>query len=165
MAQITLKGNPANTNGDLPKVGSKAPNFTLVKNDMSELSLADLKGKRVVLNIFPSIDTNVCAQSVRTFNKQISDKKDSVVLCVSKDLPFATKRFCGAEGIENAMPASAFRNPGFSTSYGIEILDGAFKGLTARSVVVIDEQGIVKYTQLVGEIAEEPDYEAALKAL
>ncbi len=165
MAKITLKGNPANTNGDLPKVGTKAPDFTLVKNDMSELSLADLKGKKVVLNIFPSIDTSVCALSVRTFNKQISDKKDSVVLCVSKDLPFATKRFCGAEGIENAMPASAFRSPEFSTSYGVEILDGAFKGLTARSVVVIDENGVVKYTQLVGEIGSEPNYEAALRVL
>lgn len=165
MAQVTLKGNPVNTNGELPAIGSQAPAFTFVKNDLSEISSADLKGKKVVLNIFPSLDTSTCAQSVRTFNQKVSDHPNSVILCVSKDLPFANARFCGAEGIKNAITVSSFRNQDFAAAYGVEITDSPLKGLHARSVVVIDEFGVVKHTQLVGEIVDEPNYEAALSAL
>lgn len=165
MAKITLGGKPTNTNGDLPKNGTKAPEFTLVKNDLSETSLSDFKGKKVVLNIFPSVDTGVCATSIRKFNEQAASLDNTVVLCISKDLPFAQARFCGAEGIENAITLSGFRNDTYSKDYGVELVDAGFKGLNARAVVVVDEEGIVKYSELVPEIGQEPNYEAALSAL
>jgi len=164
MAQITFKGTPINTSGELPAKGKPAPDFTLVKQDLSETSLSDYKGKRLILNIFPSIDTGVCAMSVRTFNEKASALKNTVVLCVSMDLPFAQARFCGAEGIKNVVTASAFRSP-FGDHYGVIIVDGPLTGLFSRAVVVIDEAGTVIYTQQVPEIAQEPDYTAALAAL
>lgn len=165
MATVTFKGGKVNTNGQLPATGSAAPDFTLVKSDLSEVSLKDLHGKKVVLNIFPSIDTGVCAASVRRFNKEAAGLSDTVVLAVSADLPFAAGRFCTTEGIENVHPASVFRNPEFAQAYGILLVDGPLKGLLSRSVVVIDADGKVKYTELVPEITEEPNYEAALAAL
>lgn len=165
MAQTKLGDNTVNTSGNLPEKGSKAPDFTLTGNDLKDITLEQFAGKKVVLNIFPSIDTGVCAASVREFNKRASDLKDTIVLCISKDLPFAMKRFCGAEGINNVITASDFRNRGFSKSYGVEMVDGTLAGLLARAVVVIDEQGKVKYTQLVPAIGQEPDYDAALAAL
>jgi thiol peroxidase len=165
MAQITLQGNPIHTSGELPKTGSAAPNFTLARKDLSEVSLADYKGQRVVLNIFPSIDTPTCATSVRTFNAQASKAPNTVVLCISVDLPFAAGRFCAAEGLDNVVPASAFRSPEFGKSYGVTITDGPLRGLLARSVVVLDETGKVVHTELVPEIAHEPDYAAALAVL
>jgi thioredoxin-dependent peroxiredoxin len=165
MATITLRGNPIQTSGELPAVGAAAPAFTLTKSDLSEVTTADLTGRRVVLNIFPSLDTALCAQSVRTFNQRAGEAADAVVLCVSADLPFAAKRFCGAEGIENVETASTFRNPEFADSYGVRILDGGMRGLNARAVVVIDRDGTVLHTELVPEIAQEPDYDAALGAL
>lgn len=164
MATITLKGNPVNTCGELPAVGSQAPEFTLVKSDLSELSLSDLKGKRVVLNIFPSVDTPTCATSVRTFNEKASSLENTEVVCTSVDLPFAQARFCGAEGLKNVVAASAFRSR-FPEDYGVRIADGALMGVTARAVVVLDETGKVIYTELVSEVADEPDYDAALAAL
>lgn len=164
MATVTLKGNPTSTNGELPSVGATAPDFALVKADLSELTLGEYKGKRVVLNIFPSIDTPTCAQSVRTFNEQASKLDNTVVLCVSQDLPFAQARFCGAEGLDNVVTGSAFRGD-FAETYGVLLTDGPLAGVTARAVVVVDENGNVSYTELVGEIADEPDYDSALKAL
>lgn len=165
MAKTHFKGTEIHTNGDLPSVGSVAPDFILIKNDLSNLKLSDLKGKRVVLNIFPSVDTGVCAASVRRFNKDAANLNNSVILCISKDLPFAQGRFCGAEGIDNVIMLSDFQNNDFVNAYGILLTDGPLKGLHARSVVVIDETGKVTYNQLVNDIVEEPDYEAALKAL
>lgn len=165
MATITLKGNPIHTSGDLPRVGSAAPDFTLVKNDLSEASLADYKGKNLVLNIFPSIDTGVCAASVRRFNKEVSAHPEVTVLCISRDLPFAQARFCGAEGLQNVVTLSEFRDELFSQSYGVHIEDGPLAGLMSRAVVVVDADGKVVHAQQVSEIVEEPDYEAALKAL
>lgn len=165
MAQVTLKGTPVKTSGELPAAGQGAPAFTLTKLDLSELSLAELKGNRVVLNIFPSLDTATCAASVRTFNKRANDVPDAVILCVSADLPFAQKRFCGAEGLDQVVPVSDFRNKQFGADYGVAILDGALRGLLARAVVVLDRGGKVAYTELVPEIAQEPDYDAALEAL
>ena len=165
MAQVTLKGTPVKTSGELPAVGAAAPDFTLTKMDLSGLSLSGLKGKRVVLNIFPSIDTATCAQSVRDFNKRANEVSNSAILCISADLPFAQKRFCGAEGLEQVIPLSDFRNKQFGGDYGVTILDGALRGLLARAVVVLDENGKVIYTELVSEIAKEPDYSAAMKAL
>lgn len=165
MAQITLKGTPVKTSGELPVVGHQSPDFTLTKMDLSELSLSELKGKHVVLNIFPSLDTSTCATSVRTFNQRASEVPNSVILCISADLPFAQKRFCGAEGLEQVVPVSDFRNKTFGGDYGVTILDGALRGLLARAVVVLDEGGRVIYTEQVSEIAREPDYNAALKAL
>ncbi|MBU2885936.1 thiol peroxidase [Gilvimarinus agarilyticus] len=164
MATVSLKGNPVSTSGDLPSVGSTAPDFTLVKADLSELTLGEYKGKRVVLNIFPSVDTPTCAQSVRTFNEQASKLDNTVVICVSKDLPFAQARFCGSEGLSNVVTGSAFRSD-FAEAYGVLITDGPLAGVTARAVVVIDESGSVSYQQLVSEIADEPDYDSALQAL
>lgn len=164
MANVTLKGNPFNTNGSLPSVGSQAPALELVKTDLSTVSLTDLAGKRVVLNVFPSIDTPTCATSVRQFNEKASQVENTVVLCVSQDLPFAASRFCGAEGLENVVPASAFRS-NFAETYGVKLVDGPLTGLTARAVIVIDETGKVAHTELVGEIANEPNYDAALAAL
>ncbi|MEQ9165471.1 MAG: thiol peroxidase [Fulvivirga sp.] len=165
MAKITLGGKPTNTNGDLPANGTQAPDFTLVKNDLSEASLSDFKGKKVVLNIFPSVDTGVCATSIRKFNEKAASLDNTVVLCISKDLPFAQARFCGAEGIENAITLSGFRNDTYSKDYGVELVDAGFKGLNARAVVVLDADHKVKYSELVPEIGQEPNYEAALKAL
>ncbi|MEJ7799981.1 MAG: thiol peroxidase [Ilumatobacter sp.] len=164
MAQVTLRGNPFNTNGDLPVIGSPAPAFSLVGSDLDEVTNATLSGRKVVLNIFPSIDTSTCASSVRAFNEKAGGLDDTVVLCVSEDLPFAAKRFCGAEGIENVTTASAFRGT-FASDYGVQLQDGPLAGLTARAVVVLDREGVVRYTELVSEIAEEPDYDAALAAL
>lgn len=165
MASVTLGGNPANTNSDLPAKGSAAPAFSLTTPDMKPFSSADLAGKSVVLNIFPSVDTGVCAQSVRTFNEAAAGLENTAVVCVSADLPFAQKRFCGAEGIENVTVASTFRNPEFLTDYGVKLVDGGFAELAARAVVVLNADGDVTYTQLVPEIGTEPDYDAALAAL
>lgn len=165
MATITLKGNPVHTAGNLPEKGQNAPDFRLVKSDMSELQLSELKGKRIILNIFPSLDTDVCAASVRKFNEKAAGLDNTVVLAISKDLPFAMGRFCSAEGIERVITLSAFRNPSFGKEYGVEITDGPFSGLLARSVLVLDEDGKVIHSQLVPEIAREPDYEAALSVL
>ncbi len=165
MAQTALRGNPVNTSGDLPAVGSDAPGFTVTGGDLSPISLDDLSGTRVILNIFPSIDTGVCATSVRTFNERAANLEDTVVLCVSADLPFAASRFCGAEGIERVKTGSTFKNPEFMTDYGVRMMDGALAGLCARSVVVIGSDGKVIHTELVPEIAQEPDYDAAIAAL
>ena len=165
MAEITLKGTLINTSGDLPAVGTDAPDFALVANDLSAASLSDYAGKSVVLNIFPSLDTPVCATSVRTFNERAAGRDDAVVLCVSVDLPFALGRFCGAEGIENVHTLSAFRSPGFADAYGVGLVDGPLAGVLARAIVVIDGDGKVSYTELVPEIVQEPDYDAALAAI
>ena len=165
MAQITFKGNPIHTAGDLPKSGTKASDFTLTKTDLSDVSLKDFTGKKVVLNIFPSIDTPVCQASARKFNEELNKLPNTVVLCVSKDLPFALNRFCGAEGLKNVVPASELRDSTFSQNYGVKITDGPLKGLFSRAVVVIDENGSVKYSEQVPEIAQEPDYTAAIAAL
>jgi thiol peroxidase len=164
MAQVTLRGNPFSTNGELPAVGSPAPDFTLTGGDLGDVTLGSLAGQKVILNIFPSIDTPTCATSVRTFNEKAAEREGTVVLCVSEDLPFAMGRFCGAEGIENVKVASAFRSD-FTESYGVKLEDGPLRGLSARAIVVLDENGNVAHTQLVGEIADEPDYDAALAAL
>ncbi|WP_372807106.1 thiol peroxidase [Pontiella sp.] len=165
MASITLQGNPVSTVGELPAVGSVAPAFSAVKTDLSACALSDLAGQKVVLNIFPSIDTGVCAASTRHFNKAAGELDNIVVVCVSADLPFALGRFCGAEGLEKVVPVSVFRNPEFGSNYGATIADGPLAGLLSRAVVVIDEAGKVVYTEQVPEIAQEPNYEAALAAL
>ena len=159
MATITFKGNPVKTSGSLPVKGSKAPDFTLVGKDLQEIHLKDFVGKRVVLNIFPSLDTSTCATSVRKFNQWVSGKNNVVVICVSKDLPFAQSRFCGAEGLDNVITASDFRYNTFATDYGVLLVDGPLKGLMARAVVAIDENGKVIYNQLVDEISNEPNYD------
>lgn len=165
MATVTLQGNEIHTSGDLPAKGGKAPDFKLTKGDLKEVSLADFQGKKKVLNIFPSIDTPVCANSTRKFNEQGGGRGDAVMLMVSADLPFAFKRFCEAEGLDNVETLSTFRDGGFAKDYGVMITDGPLKGLCARAVVVLDENDQVVHTQLVPEIGEEPDYEAALAAL
>jgi thiol peroxidase len=164
MAQTALGGNPVNTVGDLPAVGSHTPSFALTKGDLSEIGPDDFAGKRVVLNIFPSIDTPTCASSVRRFNELASSLDNTVVLCVSADLPFAQGRFCGAEGLSNVVSASSFRSD-FGTAYGVALADGKLSGLLARAVVVLDESGNVVHSQLVPEIAHEPDYDAAIASL
>lgn len=165
MAQVTHKGNAINVSGELPQVGSQAPAFTLVGGGLAEVTLQSLAGKRKVLNIFPSIDTPTCATSVRTFNAQANDVANTAILCISADLPFAQARFCGAEGLENVQNLSTFRAPGFHSDYGVDIADGALKGLTARAVVVLDENDKVLHSELVAEIGQEPDYLAALAVL
>jgi thiol peroxidase len=165
MAKITFKGSPVATIGDLPKVGSVAPDFALVKNDLATVSRRDFAGKLIVLNIFPSIDTSTCATSVRTFNQKAASLPGAVVLCVSKDLPFAQKRFCGAENIDKVQTLSWFRGPDFGKDYGVTMTDGPLAGLFARAVVVIGKDGKVTYTQLVSEIAQEPNYDQALAAV
>lgn len=165
MALITLKGNPVSTVGELPAVGSAAPAFSAVKTDLSVCELDEFSGKKVVLNIFPSIDTGVCAASTHRFNKEAGELENTVVLCVSADLPFALSRFCGAEGLENVIPVSVFRNPEFGSGYGVTISNGPLTGLLSRAVVVLDESRKVVYTEQVPEIAQEPNYEAALAAL
>ncbi len=165
MATITLGGNPINTNGTLPQKGTKAPEFKLIKTDLSTATLADFLGKKLVLNIFPSIDTGTCAQSVRTFNENASKLDNTIVLCISRDLPFAQKRFCGAEGLENVVNLSDFKLGEFGKNYGLEISEGPFEGLHSRVVLVLDENGTILYTEQVAEIADEPNYEAALAVL
>jgi thiol peroxidase len=165
MATITLKGNPIHTVGELPSTGAAAPDFQLVQSNLATLSLETLKGKKVVLNIFPSLDTDVCAASVRKFNAQAAGLVNTVVVCVSKDLPFAHKRFCVAEGIENVLTASDFRDGGFGRSYGITITDGPLEGLHGRAVVVLNEDAKVIYSEMVPEIVQEPDYDKAIAAL
>ena len=164
MSQVTLKGNPVEVGGSFLQAGQAAPEFRLVAGDLSEKSLTDFAGKRKVLNIFPSVDTGVCAASVRKFNEKAASVANAAVLCVSQDLPFAQSRFCGAEGIENVVMLSAFRSP-FAQDYGVALAGGPLAGLTARAVVVLDENNQVVYSQLVPEITEEPDYEAVLAAL
>jgi len=164
MATITLKGNEINTAGELPVVGNEAPLFTLTKSDLSSASLSDFKGKKIILNIFPSLDTGICAASVRKFNQEVSDK-DVTVLCISKDLPFAHSRFCVAEGIENVVSLSDFKNADFANAYHTIIVDGPMEGLHSRAVVVINEEGKVVYSEQVPEIVQEPDYAKALAAL
>ena len=165
MATITLKGNEIHTSGNLPAKGNKAPDFSMTKTDLSDMNLGDLQGSKVVLNIFPSIDTPTCATSVREFNREAAELENTKVLCISRDLPFAQSRFCGAEGIENVINLSDFRTGDFGKSYGLDIIDGPLKGLHSRAVVVLDPQGNVVYTEQVGEIADEPNYKAALEAL
>lgn len=166
MAEITLKGNPIHTNESLPTEGKAAPDFKLTKTDLSDVSLADFKGKRVLLNIFPSLDTEVCAASVRKFNAQAGDLDNTVVLSVSKDLPFAHNRFCSVEGLDKVVSTTQLRpDSTFARDYGIEIIDGPMAGLIARSVVIIDEEGKVKYTEQVPEITQEPDYQKAIETL
>jgi len=165
MAKITFKGSSVNTAGDLPRVGAEAPEFTLVKTDLSEVSLAEFKGKKVVLNIFPSVDTGVCAASVRRFNAEASKQNNAVVLCISRDLPFAHARFCGAEGLDNVISLSEYKDEVFSQNYGVRMSDGPLVGLLSRAVVVVDENGKVIHSEQVDDIVNEPDYEAALKAL
>ncbi|MFT6989433.1 MAG: thiol peroxidase [Paraglaciecola sp.] len=164
MATVTLQGTAFNTVGDLPKVGSKAPSFTLVETDLSETTLADYVGSKLILNIFPSVDTGVCATSIRTFNQKASDLDNTKVLCVSADLPFAAARFCGAEGIKNVATGSSFRGS-FGVDYGVSFSDGPLAGLLSRSVVVIDENGTVVHSEQVAETTDEPDYAAATAAL
>lgn len=165
MTKITFKGNPINTVGTLPAIGKPAPDFTLTKTDLNEVSLKDFRGKKVILNIFPSLDTPTCAMSVRKFNEEAARLKNTVVLCISADLPFAQQRFCGAEGLKNVIPLSVFRHPEFGKNYGVLIIDGPLAGLLSRAVVIIDETGKIIYTQQVPEITQEPDYQSALAAL
>ncbi|MEY4084768.1 MAG: hypothetical protein RL074_555 [Bacteroidota bacterium] len=165
MSTITLGGNPVHTSGELPKIGTQLADFKLVKNDLSIATLADFSGKRAVLNIFPSIDTGTCAASVRKFNETAANLNNTVVLCISRDLPFAQKRFCGAEGIENVVNLSDFQNGSFGKANGLEITDGVLTGLHSRAVIVIDERGTILHTEQVQEIADEPNYEAALAVL
>jgi len=165
MANITFKGQPIHTCGELPEVGEEAPDFTLVKSDLSEAKLSDFRGKYVVLNIFPSLDTGVCAASVRRFNKEAAALKNTVVLCISADLPFAAGRFCTTEGIENVITLSTFRNPSFGEQYGLTIVDGPMKGLLARAVIVVNPEGEIVYKELVPEIAQEPDYNSAINSI
>ncbi len=165
MATVTLKGGSVHTNGDLPKTGSAAPDFKLTAADLRDKSLADFSGKRKVLNIFPSVDTPTCAMSVRQFNQRASSLNNAVVLCISADLPFAQKRFCAAEGLSNVVSLSMMRDRHFAKDYGVLLQDGPLAGLTARAVVVLDASNKVLHSELVSEIANEPNYEAALKAL
>ena len=165
MATVTLKGNNINTSGNLPKIGSQAPDFKLVKTDLSIASSNDFKGKSIVLNIFPSIDTGTCAQSVRQFNKELNEIDDVTVLCISRDLPFAQARFCGAEGLDNVINLSDFKDNSFGKTYGLDFIDGPLEGLHSRAIVIIDEKGIITYTEQVQEIVDEPNYKAALEAL
>jgi thiol peroxidase len=164
MATVTLRGNPIHTPGELPAVGSRAPDFTVTGGDLSDVTLDSFAGKNLILNIYPSVDTPTCAASTRAFNEKAAGRDDTVVLCVSQDLPFAFSRFCGAEGIENVKTGSVFRST-FLQDYGVELVDGPLRGLAARAVVVVDPDGKVKYTQLVPEIGQEPDYDSALAAL
>jgi len=165
MAKITLKGNPFETVGELPKVGQQAPDFELVNSDLAAVKLSDFRGKKVVISLFPSVDTPVCATGVRSFNQEAAGVENSVVLCISCDLPFAQKRFCAAEEIEGVVTLSAFRNPEFGRSYGVTIKDGPLAGLFSRAVVVVGEDGSILHTEQVAEIADEPDYKKAIQAL
>lgn len=163
MAKITLDGTPTTTSGELPEVGQTAADFNLTKTDLSVVSLKDYRGSKLILNIFPSVGTGVCSASVRRFNKEASNLVNTKVICISKDLPFAQARFCGAEGLNNVEMLSDFKDNEFGINYGVRIESGAFQGLHARAIVVIDEQGKITYNQLVSEIGQEPDYEDVLK--
>jgi len=165
MASITLGGNPVHTSGELPAVGSKLADFKLVQNDLSVASLSNFAGKKLVLNIFPSVDTGTCAASVRKFNESAGGLENTTVLCISRDLPFAQKRFCGAEGLENVVNLSDFQEGGFGKANGLEITDGPLAGLHSRAIIVVDANGTITHTEQVAEIANEPNYEAALAAL
>ncbi len=165
MAKINLKGNEINTIGDLPEIGKFAPDFTLTKTDLSDISLSAYKGKKVVMNIFPSLDTAVCAMSVRRFNAEAEKLDNTVVLCISRDLPFAHKRFCTTEGLENVISLSELRNDEFSKKYGVKIINGPMAGLMVRAVIILDESGMIKYRELVPDIVHEPEYEKALEEL
>ncbi|MBT8245879.1 MAG: thiol peroxidase [Winogradskyella sp.] len=165
MANITLGGNPATTVGNLPETGTKAPDFKLTNTDLADQSLSDFDGSRLVLNIFPSVDTGVCAQSIRTFNEKASRLENTKVLCISKDLPFAMARFCGAEGLDNVVSLSDYKTGKFGNSYGVTFKDTAFETLLSRAVVVLDTDGSVLHTEQVSETGEEPNYEAVLNAL
>lgn len=165
MATLSIGGNPVNTNAELPVIGTTAPNFTLVKNDLSEVKSSDYSGKRLILNIFPSIDTSTCATSVREFNQRASGLENTTVLCISHDLPFAQKRFCGAEGIDNVETLSDFKKGTFGQDFGLEMIDGKLNGLHARAIVVLDENQKVLHTELVPNISDEPNYEAAIAVL
>ncbi len=165
MAKITLGGNEITTLGTLPEVGKEAPNFTLTQNDLSNVKLADFIGKKVILNIFPSVDTAVCAASARHFNQDVVRLENTVVLCISRDLPFAQARFCAAEGIERVIMLSEFKDRNFSEAYQVQITSGPLQGLHSRAIVVVDEKGIVRYTEQVSEIKDEPDYKKALAAI
>lgn len=165
MAQVTFKGDAVRTGGELPKVGEAAPDFKLTGSDLSQKTLKDFSGKQVVLNIFPSIDTGTCAASVRKFNEQASGLDNTVVLCISKDLPFAQNRFCAAEGLDNVITLSDFKDDAFAQAYGVRFVDGPLEGLLSRSVVVIDQDGKISYTEQVAETAEEPNYDDAIAAL
>lgn len=165
MTKIALKGNKINTSGSLPIIGSKAKEFNLIAADLSTKTLADFSGKKLVLNIFPSIDTGTCAASVRNFNKEAANLSNTIVLCISRDLPFAQKRFCGAEGIENVVMLSDFNTGAFGKDYGLEMVDGALKGLHSRCVIIVDENGTIKYTEQVEDIVNEPNYAKALASL
>lgn len=165
MATVTLKGNPIQTSGELPKVGDRAPEFSLTATDLSTKTLGDFSGSKIVLNIFPSIDTGTCAASVRRFNKEASELENTNVLCISHDLPFAHARFCGAEGLENVISLSDYKEGSFGKAYGVNFVNGPLEALLSRSVVIINEQGIVTYTEQVQETIEEPNYKAALEAL
>lgn len=165
MANITLKGNEFKTIGNLPELGNKAPDFSLTAGDLSLKSLSDYSGKNIILNIFPSIDTGTCASSVREFNKKSTDLENTVVLCISRDLPFAQARFCGAEGIDNVITLSDFAKGSFGKNYGLTIENGPLAHLHSRAIVIINAEGNIIYKEQVAEIADEPDYEAALKAL
>ena len=165
MASITLGGNPIHTSGELPAVGTKMADFKLINTDLAIVSLSDFAGKKVVFNIFPSVDTGTCAASVRQFNKNASTLDNTTVLCISRDLPFAQKRFCAAEGLENVVNLSDFKNGEFGKTNGLEMTDGPLAGLHSRVIIVIDANGIVTHTEQVGEIADEPNYEAAIAIL
>jgi thiol peroxidase len=165
MAQVTRRGEPVQISGELPKVGTAAPELKLVGDGLADVTLADFAGKRKVLNIFPSVDTPTCATSVRKFNAQANELANTVILCISADLPFAQARFCGAEGLENVKNLSTMRNPEFMQNYGVAIADGPMVGLTTRAVVVLDEANNVLHSELVAEVSQEPDYEAALAVL
>lgn len=165
MTEVTLRGNPIQVDGSFPEPGQQAPGFSLVGRDLADVELSAFSGKRKVLNIFPSIDTPTCATSVRKFNAQASALANTVVLCISADLPFAQSRFCGAEGLENVVNLSTLRGSAFMKDYGVAITSGPLAGLTARAVVVLDEQDKVLYSELVGEIGSEPNYDAAIAAL
>ncbi|MFD1553021.1 thiol peroxidase [Putridiphycobacter roseus] len=165
MGTVTLKGNAIKTIGELPEVGTKAPDFTLVKTDLSQISLADFKGNKLVLNIFPSVDTGTCAQSVRRFNQEASKLEHTKVLCISSDLPFAQNRFCGAEGLEDVVMLSDYATSKFGKDYGLEMISGPLFNLHSRVVIVVDSEGVITYTEQVPEIVDEPNYDKALQAL
>jgi len=165
MAITKLKGTEIKTNGDLPKVGKPAPAFTLTNNDLEDVSLEDFLGEKIIMNIFPSLDTPVCSTSVRRFNSEAEKLPKTKVLCISRDLPFAQKRFCGAEGLDNVITLSELRDTNFSDAYGVRLTEGPMRSLLARVVIILDEEGIVRYVQLVPEITQEPNYEHALNNL
>ena len=165
MANVTFKGNPIQTIGDLPRIGAAAPSFELTKSDLSDVRLSDFMGKKVVMNIFHSLDTSTCAASVRRFNEELNKLNDTVVLCISADLPFAQSRFCGAEGLDNVLPLSVFRSANFGKDYGVLYISGSIRGLLARSILVLDRTGRVSYTEQVAETSQEPNYEGAIAAV